>query len=142
MKKAGKDNTFGPWPTEFRKAPVRAGGASRAVGISLHRVCGRLALSVVRYENLDAEYEAEAGDSILDADLNNGVDHTNDCGGNCACSTCKVVVVSGAEHLSPQEEDERDTLDAYGWNPDEYRLACQCILKGEGRIVLRMPDPE
>lgn len=99
-------------------------------------------MGVIRYENLNVEYEAEAGRSILDADLDNGVDHTNDCGGNCACSTCKVVVVSGAGLLSPQGEDERNTLDAYGWNPDEYRLACQCVVEGEGRIVLRMPEPE
>ena len=99
-------------------------------------------LSVVRYENLDVEYETEIGDSILDADLDNGVDHTCDCGGNCACSTCKVVVISGAEFLSSQQEDEKDTLDAYGWNPDEYRLACQCIVEREGRIVLNMPEPE
>ncbi len=99
-------------------------------------------LSTIRYENLDVEYETEIGDSILDADLENGVEHTCDCGGNCACSTCKVIVISGAEFLSSQQEDEKDTLDAYGWNPDEYRLACQCIIKGEGRIVLNMPEPE
>ena len=99
-------------------------------------------MGVIRYENLNVEYEAEAGGSILDADLDNGVDHASDCGGNCACSTCKVIVVSGAELLSPQGEDEKDTLDAYGWSPDEYRLACQCVVEGEGRIVLRMPEPE
>ena len=102
---------------------------------------GRL-LGTIRYENLDVEYEIEIGDSILDADLDNGVDHTCDCGGNCACSTCKVIVISGTEFLSPQREDEKDTLDAYGWNPDEYRLACQCIVEGEGRVVLNMPEPE
>lgn len=99
-------------------------------------------MSVLRYENLDVEYDIEVGDSILDADLENDVDHTSDCGGNCACSTCKVMVMSGGDILSAQGEDERDTLDAYGWNPDEYRLACQCIVEGEGRIVLNMPPPE
>ncbi len=97
---------------------------------------------VIRYENINVEYEVEVGNSILDADLENGVDHTNDCGGNCACSTCKVIVVSGREFLSPQKEDERDTLDAYGWDPDGYRLACQCIVQEEGQVVLNMPEPE
>ena len=58
-------------------------------------------MSIIRYENLDVEYETEIGDSILDADMDNGVDHTCDCGGNCACSTCKVTVISGAEVSLP-----------------------------------------
>ena len=103
---------------------------------------GGWSLSTIRYENLDVEYETEIGSSILDADLDNGIDHTSDCGGSCACSTCKVIVISGAELLSSQQEDEKDTLDAYGWNPDEYRLACQCVVEGKGRIVLNMPEPE
>ena len=96
----------------------------------------------VRIENLDLTYPAAPGASILDLDLENGMDHPSDCGGNCACSTCKIAVVSGGEHLSEQSEDERDTLDAYGWDPDEYRLACQCILERDGEVVIRLPEPE
>jgi len=96
----------------------------------------------IRIENLDIVYKAEEGNSILDLNLENDVDHTNDCGGNCACSTCKIVVISGSENLSDQEEEERDILEAYGWNADEYRLACQCFVEEDGDIVLNLPDPE
>ncbi|MEE9275463.1 MAG: 2Fe-2S iron-sulfur cluster-binding protein [bacterium] len=97
-------------------------------------------MGTIRIENLDVAYEVEAGVSILEANLEKNVDHEHDCGGNCACSTCKISILSGGELLSPQEEDERDTLDAYGWDPDEFRLACQCIVKREGEIVIHL-DP-
>ena len=96
----------------------------------------------IRIQNLDVIYNAEEGDSILDLDLENNVDHTNDCGGSCACSPCKIVIVSGRENLSEQEEEEKDILEAYGWNPDEYRLACQCIVVEGGNIVFNLPEPE
>ena len=65
----------------------------------------------IRIENLDVTYKAEEGSSILDLNLENNIDHTNDCGGNCACSTCKIVIVSGGQNLSEQEEEERDILE-------------------------------
>lgn len=99
-------------------------------------------MAKIRIEGLDLAYEAAKGESILDTNLEQGVDHPNDCGGNCACSTCKIVVVSGGEHLSPQDEDEFDTLDVYGWEPADYRLACQCVVQGEGEVVIKMPEPE
>ncbi|MDA0999761.1 MAG: 2Fe-2S iron-sulfur cluster-binding protein [bacterium] len=99
-------------------------------------------MAKIRIESLDLSYNAEKGESILDANLEQDVDHPHDCGGNCACSTCKIIVVSGGEHLSPQDEDEFDTLDAYGWEPGDYRLACQCLIQEDGEIVIRLPEPE
>ncbi len=96
----------------------------------------------IRIQNLDVVYKAEEGNSVLDLDLENDVDHPNDCGGNCACSTCKIIVISGSENLSEQEEEEREILEAYGWNPDEYRLACQCFIEEGGDVVLNLPNPE
>ena len=44
--------------------------------------------------------------------------------------------------MGPQEEEERDILETYGWSPDEYRLACQCFIEESGDIVLNLPEPE
>ncbi|HJP12961.1 MAG: 2Fe-2S iron-sulfur cluster-binding protein [Nitrospinota bacterium] len=90
----------------------------------------------------DETVEAEVGSTILESNLDNDIEHPCDCGGNCACSTCKVIVISGGAILSSQDEDERDTLDAYGWDPDEFRLACQCVIKSEGNVVIEFPEPE
>ena len=99
-------------------------------------------MASIRIQNLDIVHDAEIGSTILETNLENEVDHTNDCGGNCACSTCKVVVISGGELLSKQQEDERDTLDAYGWEPDDFRLSCQCVIEGEGEIVIGFHEDE
>ena len=99
-------------------------------------------MASIRIQNLDVVHDAEIGSTILGANLENEVDHTNDCGGNCACSTCKVVVISGGELLSEQQEDERDTLDTYGWEPDDFRLSCQCVIEGEGEIVIEFHEDE
>jgi 2Fe-2S ferredoxin len=69
--------------------------------------------------------------SLLDVALNVGLPLEHACGGNCACTTCHVVVKSGAEHLSELQEEEADRLDsAWGLTP-RSRLACQAIVSGD-----------
>jgi len=84
---------------------------------------------------------ARSGDTILDAALDNGIDLPHECGGNCACTTCHVVVLEGAEYLSPMEEVEIDRLHgADGWKPLS-RLGCQAIL-GDGSVKVRIVESE
>jgi 2Fe-2S ferredoxin len=40
------------------------------------------------------------GGSVLDVALEHGVSLEHNCGGNCACTTCHVIVRKGAENLS------------------------------------------
>lgn len=47
-----------------------------------------------------------------------------------ACGACMVKVKSGAEHLSPMGDDEKDFLETMAAEPDE-RLACQCVVNGD-----------
>ena len=78
-----------------------------------------------------------AGDTILDAALANGIELPHECGGNCACTTCHVVVLEGAEQLSAPEEVELDRVStADGWTP-ESRLGCQALLSG-GEVTVRI----
>jgi len=53
-----------------------------------------------------------------------GVPHASVCGGRGRCSTCRVRVGAGGEHLPPPEERERRVLERVGAPPD-VRLACQ-----------------
>src|SRR6476661_7929077 len=48
--------------------------------------------------------------SILDVLLGHGIALEHACGGNCACTTCHVIVTAGASFLSPAEENEDDML--------------------------------
>ena len=66
--------------------------------------------------------------SILDVLLANGIPLEHACGGNCACTTCHVIVKQGSNALTPNEEEEDDLLDkAPGLTPTS-RLGCQAVV--------------
>jgi ferredoxin, 2Fe-2S len=66
--------------------------------------------------------------SILDILLGNKIHLEHACGGNCACTTCHVVVKEGQDELSEAEESEEDMLDkAPGLTPTS-RLGCQAVV--------------
>jgi 2Fe-2S ferredoxin len=69
--------------------------------------------------------------SLLDVALNVGVVVEHVCGGNCACTTCHVIVKSGAEQLSELSDDEADRLDAAWDVTPQSRLACQAVVHGD-----------
>ncbi len=77
--------------------------------------------------------------SILDVAINFGVPLEHACGGNCACTTCHVVVRKGAECLSAMEEAEEDRLDLAADLTLHSRLACQAVVEKEGEIVVEIP---
>ena len=58
-----------------------------------------------------AAFEAETGESILDAALRNGVEIEHACEKSCACTTCHVLVREGYDSLEPADELEDDYLD-------------------------------
>ncbi len=81
--------------------------------------------------------DVEAGETILDIALDHDIDIEHNCGGNCACTTCHVIIREGFEHLSEMEEEEEDRLDT---SPDltlSSRLACQTLVEGD--CVVEIP---
>lgn len=86
------------------------------------------------------EVEVEEGTVILDAALNNNIQIDHNCGGNCACSTCHIVVEEGIDALGNPSEDELDMLDEAEGLTDHSRLACQCKVKDY--LVVRIPPKE
>ncbi len=77
--------------------------------------------------------------SILDVALNFGVPLDHACGGNCACTTCHVVVRKGKELLSEMDDDEADRLDMAADLQLESRLGCQAQIEKAGDIVVEIP---
>ena len=74
--------------------------------------------------------EARSGDTILDAALDNNIALPHECGGNCACTTCHVIVTAGQAALSVPEEVETDRLSSAEGLTFSSRLGCQAILLG------------
>jgi len=77
--------------------------------------------------------------SILDVALNHDIPLEHACGGNCACTTCHVHVVRGAELLSEMDEDEADRLDMAADLQLNSRLGCQCVIVRPGEVVVEIP---
>lgn len=84
-----------------------------------------------------------AGESLLHGLLDDGVAIAHECGGKLACTTCRVVVLSGADALSAASEDELDMLERAPDGQDESngtaRLACQALSSG-GAVTVLVPQ--
>src|SRR2546430_14828594 len=77
-------------------------------------------------------------ESFLDVAKNLGVPLEHACGGNCACTTCHVIVRQGAQNLSDMEDDEADRLDTAWDLTPQARLGCPAPIKGDVLWELRM----
>ncbi|ADN76957.1 ferredoxin, 2Fe-2S type, ISC system [Ferrimonas balearica DSM 9799] len=81
------------------------------------------------------EVEAQAGETILDVALKNGIHIEHACEKSCACTTCHCVVREGFDSLEESDELEDDMLDkAWGLEP-ESRLSCQARVADEDLVV-------
>src|SRR5271157_4241536 len=78
-------------------------------------------------------------ESILDVAMNFGLHLEHACGGNCACTTCHVVVKRGKELLSDMEDDEADRLDMAADLQLNSRLGCQAVIEKPGEVVVEIP---
>ncbi len=64
------------------------------------------------------------GPSLLEISRSHGIPHAAVCGGRARCSTCRVQISRGIEHLPPPGATEAATLKRVKAGPD-VRLACQ-----------------
>jgi adenylate cyclase len=88
--------------------------------------------------------ETETGETILQVSLRAAIPHAHACGGNARCSTCRVMVHEGLEHLGPRNEKEKLLAERLQFCP-EIRLACQAKITGDvevRRLVLDEEDIE
>jgi len=87
------------------------------------------------------ELDVRPGITILDAALDNGIKLDHNCGGNCACSTCHVIVEAGMENLSEMKDEEEDMLDTATGLTLTSRLGCQAQVKGDVKVQIP-PKPD
>ena len=74
--------------------------------------------------------------SLLDIALNYGIDLQHACGGNCACTTCHVIVKQGEENLTDMDEDEEDRIYMADNVTLHSRLGCQAVVKGDVTVEI------
>lgn len=79
--------------------------------------------------------EFPAGQTLLSAALEMGVTLSHVCGGDGACGTCRVEVVTGWDNLTPPTPDE-----TYKELEAPHRLSCQAKLGGD--VVVKVAKIE
>ena len=85
-----------------------------------------------------AVIEAEPGQSICDALLDNDIEIEHACEKSCACTTCHVIVREGYATLEAADDVEEDLLDkAWGLTPVS-RLSCQAVI-GDVPLTVEIP---
>jgi len=95
----------------------------------------------VEYEHGSLHYQEHGKpESLLDVAINLGIHLEHACGGNCACTTCHVVVRRGKELLSEIDDEEADRLDMAADLQLNSRLGCQAQIIKPGEIVVEIPS--
>ena len=75
--------------------------------------------------------------SILDLAMHFNLPLNHDCGGNCSCTTCHVIIKDGAANLSTPNQDELDFVGMAEGVTDDSRLGCQTIVLGD--VTIQIP---
>ncbi|HRI78138.1 MAG TPA: 2Fe-2S iron-sulfur cluster-binding protein [Cyclobacteriaceae bacterium] len=66
------------------------------------------------------------------------IDWMHACGGKGRCTTCKMTVIAGKEHLSPLTHAEKKYAKE-GLLKEDERLACQVTIRS-GSLIIRVPE--
>lgn len=86
--------------------------------------------------------DARPGKSIMKAAVNNGVKGiVAECGGNCACGTCRIYVDEAwRDRLPEPQESEQGMVEYSGDAHGGVRLSCQIEVTAElDGIEVRLP---
>jgi len=90
----------------------------------------------VTFLPINTTVEVEEGTSILDAALKHDIALEHNCGGNCACATCHVIIREGLEYLNDRSEEEEDQLEDAENLTARSRLSCQTKIAGPVVVVI------
>jgi len=98
-----------------------------------------LARGTVEFESGKLPYKGHGRpESLLDIALNFGIHLEHACGGNCACTTCHVVVKDGLDgNLTEADDDELDRVDMAADLTPHSRLGCQAVVTGD--VIVDIP---
>ncbi len=100
-------------------------------------------ITYIEHDGTEHEVEAGSGTTVMNAALDNlvpGIDA--DCGGECSCATCHVMVDENwmAKVGSPSETEE-SMLDLNPERQANSRLSCQIPVTDElNGLVVRLPE--
>ena len=94
---------------------------------------------VVPIEIDGRKIDVRLGGTILGAALKNDIRLMHVCGARTLCATCRVVVESGADNLTPMRPSERFSLRWHLSISPRTRLACQARVRGPVEVESVFP---
>jgi ferredoxin/hemoglobin-like flavoprotein len=121
----GKSVSMVERPAAINEATLVADGAFVTAATASVTFAGEIGGDVV--------VEGSLGQTLLEISLANGIPHAHACGGSARCSTCRVVVSSGLQNLSPRNSEETKLSKRLDF-PDDVRLACQTRVGGPVKL--------
>lgn len=74
--------------------------------------------------------------TVLDSIHEHYIDWMHSCGKKGNCTTCKMLILEGAENLSQPSRNEMNFMKLKRLSSNE-RLACQCFVNGD--IIVEVP---
>lgn len=99
-------------------------------------------VTFVEHDGTKHEVEFEAGASLMQVAMDNGVPGVDaDCGGECACGTCHVILENHFSASGSINDEEGQMLDLTPEREGSSRLSCQVTLTDEmDGLVARLPE--
>ncbi|MCO6475428.1 MAG: 2Fe-2S iron-sulfur cluster binding domain-containing protein [Phaeodactylibacter sp.] len=105
-----------------------AGGSELETGCTAGQPC------TVEYSSLATTITIDDPDmNLLEAAIKNRIPHMQECGGNGRCTTCRVKILDGLQHVAPRNALESRMALRRGWDPS-VRLACQTRVRGPVKL--------
>ena len=95
---------------------------------------------VVHVVPIGIDLELAPGETIIEAAWRHGYDWPTVCYGQAQCTACHVEVLSGEEHVTPIEAEERDALDhrlIVTGSTDRTRIRLACRASATGDVTVR-----
>jgi|TARA_B110000438_G_scaffold259859_1_gene269549 2Fe-2S ferredoxin len=100
-------------------------------------------IKFVQHDGTEIEVDAEIGASIMNAAVDNGVAGIDaDCGGECSCATCHVVIdPAWAGKLGAISDQESSMLDLNPDREERSRLSCQLpMTEALDGMIVNLPE--
>lgn len=100
-------------------------------------------IKYIEHDGTEHVVNAEKNQSMMEVAINNNVPGIDaDCGGQCSCATCHVIVDHDwLDKLPPISEMEESMLDINPERSPASRLSCQLQVVAElDGIILKLPE--
>lgn len=100
-------------------------------------------ITFIEHDGTPHPVEIEVGQTLMQVAIDNDIPGIDaDCGGECACGTCHVIIEGPAASLAATASDaEEQMLDINPERASASRLACQVVfVDGMDDLVAQLPE--